>query len=141
MNKTYKNVDDVEQAFYDAFEERDLETMASVWSRHDEVCCVHPMSHELTDRKSILASWDEIFANAPEIKIEVEVKKRMRVGDTIVSIVHELLSVPEDNKAHPPVIATNIYQHHDGNWNMISHHGSPTPKLAGNANTQSRTVH
>lgn len=139
MSKIFENVDDVEQAFYNAFEQRDLETMASVWSLNDDVCCVHPMSHELTDRKSILASWDEIFANAPQISIEVEVRKRLRVGDTVVSIVHELLSVPEDNQAHPPVIATNIYQQRDGNWNLISHHGSPTPRMPDA--DESTTVH
>ncbi len=140
MSRTYENVDDVEQAFYNAFEHRDLETMASVWSRHDELCCVHPMSHELTDRKSILASWDDIFAHAPEINISIKVKKRLQFGDTIISIVHELLSVPEDNEAHPPVIATNIYQQRDGNWNMISHHGSPTPRMSASA-AEPKTVH
>ena len=128
MSKTYKSVDEVEQAFYDAFAKGDMDIMSNVWSDNADVCCVHPMSQELTDRDSILTSWSEIFSHAPEIQIEIEVQKRVEYGDFTVSIVHEHLSVPDDKQLHPPIITTNLYQNTDGDWHLISHHSSPTPR-------------
>ena len=143
MNKAYKSVDAAEQAFYDAFASGDMDTMTAVWSENKDICCVHPMSQELTDRDSVLTSWSEIFSHAPEIEIEIEVQKRVEYGDITVSIVHEHLSVPNDKQIHPPIIATNIYQNTDGDWRLISHHSSPTPraKAASDEDEDEPTVH
>ncbi|MDH5631550.1 MAG: nuclear transport factor 2 family protein [Gammaproteobacteria bacterium] len=141
MSRIFKTVDDVEDAFYQAFQEGDMEAMSEVWFRHGEINCVHPMTPELGDLNSILISWEEIFDNAPEIEIEIEIRNRLEYGDIVVSVVHEYLTIPEDDREHPPVIATNIYHYANGSWHMISHHGSAVDRRVSQSEPRPVVIH
>ena len=52
-------------AFYDAFERRDIDAMAAVWELSDRVACTHPGWTTLHGWPQVGASWRAIFNNPP----------------------------------------------------------------------------
>ena len=55
------------QAFYGAFEARDLSAMGEVWERSSRVSVTHPGWPTLRGFEKVLSSWRAIFANTPYI--------------------------------------------------------------------------
>ena len=51
------------EAFYVAFKGRDMEAMERLWAKHTPPVCIHPGWRALTDRASIMKSWQDIFDN------------------------------------------------------------------------------
>jgi len=58
------------QAFYEAFANRDIEAMQRLWSEAMPVVCIHPGWDALSGRQVVLQSWAGIFANpaSPDIR-------------------------------------------------------------------------
>lgn len=53
-------------AFYLAFNNRDIEAMDNLWSRHTPPVCIHPGWSALFNRNEIIKSWEDIFGNQDE---------------------------------------------------------------------------
>jgi hypothetical protein len=50
-------------AFYLAFNNRDIVAMDQLWSRHTQPVCIHPGWDGLFSRDEIIQSWRDIFDN------------------------------------------------------------------------------
>lgn len=124
-NNIFSEPQDVENAFYRAFETSDLEAMMQVWLDADYVECIHPMSHRLMGIAAIRNSWQEIFNNKAEVEFETVETRRIKHKDLAVHIVNENLLV--NGKKRVQVLATNIYEKTPHGWRMILHHASPAP--------------
>lgn len=123
---TFTDPEDVENAFYRAFESSDIEAMMQVWLDADYVECIHPMSHRLMGIAAIRESWQEIFTNNAEVKFETVDTRRIEHKELAVHIVNEYMLV--DGKKQVQILATNIYEKTPSGWHMILHHASPAPK-------------
>ena len=51
------------QAFYDAFDHRDIGEMNLLWWQGSTSLCIHPGGRVLTGWEEIQASWKSIFKN------------------------------------------------------------------------------
>jgi hypothetical protein len=51
----------VNDAFYRAFEKKDIEAMSAVWSQGNGSLCIHPGWDILRGWKAISTSWQKIF--------------------------------------------------------------------------------
>ena len=130
----FNDPEDVEKAFYRAFESSDLEAMMQVWLDADYVECIHPMSHRLMGIVAIRDSWQEIFGHNSEVEFETVDTRRIEHRDLAVHIVNEHMLVNGNKRVQ--ILATNIYEKTDTGWRMILHHASPAPK-----ETPPATVH
>lgn len=54
------------EAFYLAFNNRDMKQMADIWAVEYPSVCIHPGWAPLFGREDILQSWESIFAGQPE---------------------------------------------------------------------------
>ena len=52
------------QAFYDAFEARDIDAMSDLWEHSDRVVCTHPAYPMLRGWGAIAGSWYELFGGS-----------------------------------------------------------------------------
>lgn len=52
------------EAFYQAFAERDMDAMDAIWADDDAVACIHPGWQPLEGREAVLESWRAILSNA-----------------------------------------------------------------------------
>ncbi len=51
------------EAFYLAFEAKDYAAMSHLWSRREQVVCLHPGWPALVGRDAVLESWQSILTN------------------------------------------------------------------------------
>ena len=122
----FSDPQDVENAFYKAFETSDLDAMMQVWLDGDYVECIHPMGHRLMGPAAIRDSWQEIFSNNAEVEFTTIDTRRIEHKDLAIHIVNENLLV--NGNKHVQILATNIYENTPNGWRMILHHASPAPQ-------------
>lgn len=126
--KQFSTPDEVEQAFYRALHDKDIQAMSSVWLDSDAIACIHPMGARLQGRQDVLGSWQQIFTSDSTLDFELKDVHRQRSGKLAVHTLHEYIT-PNNRKAKLTVaVTTNIYQYNeDHGWYMILHHASLSP--------------
>lgn len=107
------------EAFYQAFRERDIDSMEQLWAREGPVVCIHPGWAAILDRDGIIQSWRGIFESpqAPEIYC-----RRARAypldGACIVVCYEEM--------AGALLVATNLYCRESSGLRIMHHHAGPS---------------
>lgn len=114
------------QAFYDAFSDRDLKAMTSLWWQGGTSLCIHPGGSAILGWEEIKASWDAIFRNTDALEIDVEIVK-VEVDRALAYIVVReiVLQSSGSRKMKAQSIATNVFQKMAQKWYLVQHHGSP----------------
>lgn len=105
-------------AFYQAFEEADLDAMDELWARDAPVACVHPGWSPLSDRVDILRAWQAIFDDPVPPRVVCEDEHVYVMGETAFVVCTERMQ-------GGALAATNIYVREDDRWKMVHHHVSP----------------
>jgi ketosteroid isomerase-like protein len=115
------------QAFYDAFEARDMDAMSRLWEHSDRALCTHPGWTTLRGWGHVAGSFFALFQNRDAVQFILTNEKLAIQGDVgWVSIDENILG----EQAGSTVAALNLFVHDDGEWRMICHHGSvviPSP--------------
>ncbi len=112
-------------AFYRAQEARDLDDLARVWSRHDDVKCVHPGWRLLRGWPAIKASFKRRFGEVTFQKFGVEDQFIDVHGELgVVTMTEVCLSQVQEVTAETRYQATNLYRREGGDWKLFLHHGS-----------------
>ena len=114
------------QAFYRAFANLDAEAMTAVWRQQGAVTCTHPGWQRLIGWGSVLKSWEDIFAGAFGMKIEIQEELVEVRGEVAwVSCTEVLETHLPDGVSQGMIEATNVFERHQGKWLLVHHHGSP----------------
>jgi len=114
------------EAFYRAFEKKDMEAMSLVWSQGTGSCCIHPGRNVLRGWKDIRPSWEIIFKNTNYIEVEIEViYTEIRDNIAYLIIIEKVLQISIGRRVQAQSIATNIFERMASKWYLIHHHGSP----------------
>ena len=134
--------DDVEQQFYEALREGDLDKLMALWADEDDVVCVHPNGMRVVGPQAIRAAFEMAFA-AGRIVAQPEDVKRVHSGD---AAVHNLVERIEVTSAEGTmtgfVVATNVYMRGTQGWRMVAHHASPgTPQDAVDVGAKPTVLH
>jgi hypothetical protein len=126
------------QAFYDAFANRDLAAMDALWSREGPVACIHPGWNPLTEREEIIAAWAAILRNPDAPDIQVENPVPMLLGDTAMVICHERVG-------GALLACTNLFRLEQGVWRIVLHQAGPVSEEPARSEDEmkppSRTMH
>jgi len=111
------------EAFYDAFEARDLDAMSDLWAHDDRVTCVHPGWTELRGWASVASSWAALFGGSQQLQFIVTDPHVVVAGDVAwVTCDENLLS----GEGSATVASLNLFARDDrGAWRMLAHHGAP----------------
>lgn len=114
------------QAFYDAFCERDIGSMSSLWWQGSTSLCVHPGGRAIVGWEEIRASWEAIFNNTNSLSIDFEIIKVETDRSLAYVVVREIvLQSSRGRKLKAESTATNLFQKMAQKWYLVSHHGSP----------------
>jgi ketosteroid isomerase-like protein len=114
-------------AFYEAFEQRDLDAMSDIWEHSDRVTCVHPGWAILSGWAAVSASWYALFDGPQRLQFIVTGERVEVVGDLAWVTCNENLL---DTGATQAVAATNVFGRQGGAWKLLVHHGSPVVQRA-----------
>jgi ketosteroid isomerase-like protein len=109
------------QAFYDAFESRDLEAMAAVWERSHRAVCTHPGWPTLRGWDQVQASWAALFQGPQRLQFILTGTTVDVVGDAAWVTVEENLL---EGSSGATVAAVNWFVRHPDGWRLVGHHGS-----------------
>ncbi|GAA4050657.1 nuclear transport factor 2 family protein [Nonomuraea sp. NPDC050663] len=125
-------IETVNQAFYTAIENADLDKMTEVWaedSAEGQVTCVHPGWTLLAGRSEVLRSWALIMANTTYIQFVLTDVKTSVLGDmAVLTCVENILTAGDEGEssfAAGKVVASNVYIRTPEGWRLWMHHGSP----------------
>jgi uncharacterized protein (TIGR02246 family) len=121
--KLFSTSEEAEKAFYEAFQQEDLELMMSVWADDEDITCIHPGGNRLEGQTLVRESWEQIFRHENGIKFEINQKRVLIEND--IAIHHVIESIYMDGELQSEIIATNLYRKSHDSWQMILHHASP----------------
>jgi SnoaL-like domain len=93
-------------AFYEAFERRSLDAMASVWDHGEAVVCVHPGWPILRGWPVVAESWRRIFDGPGRNQFIVTNDATVISGDVAWVTLDEILV---DRAATGTIAATNLF--------------------------------
>ena len=112
--------------------------MSALWLDDADVACIHPMGARLQGRQAVLESWQQIFGGDNNLSFELEAITRRQVDRLSVHVLHELITPDANRQKRTTVIATNVYRQTDtGEWFMVLHHASLSPKTVMDRQTNS----
>ena len=109
-------------AFYQAFSNKDTDGMLDLWSANYDVAVIHPGWPPLLGHEAVINSWKRIMEGGMSPAISCHDARANILGDTAVVICTEMLSDTE-------LVATNIFVREDSDWKMIHHQSGPLPAL------------
>ncbi len=109
------------QAFYDAFEARDIDAMSDLWEHSDRVVCTHPAYPMLRGWGAIAGSWYELFGGSEWLQFIVTNAHAEIAGDIGWVVCDENIL---GSATSGTVAALNLFAREGDDWRMIAHHGS-----------------
>ena len=122
MNVDVDLVRHANQAFYGAFEARDLEAMSGLWEHSDRVLCTHPGWATLRGWGQVAASFFALFQNDQHLQFILTNERAEVEGDAAwVAIDENILS---ESQPATTVAALNLFVRTSGGWRMVAHHAS-----------------
>ncbi|HEY7467484.1 MAG TPA: nuclear transport factor 2 family protein [Dehalococcoidia bacterium] len=99
------------EAFYQAFNQRDMASMEGLWASSAPVSCIHPGWNVLQGREAVLDSW----RNNPS-------QPRIVTGGATSSIFDSMaVVICRELVAGSPLVATNVFVREDGGWKLMHH--------------------
>jgi ketosteroid isomerase-like protein len=111
------------QAFYDAFEQRDLDAMSDVWERSERATCTHPGWPTLRGWGKVASSFFALFSGSQHMQFLLT-NEHVYVDGVVawVSVDENLLGDQGGNT----VAALNVFTYDEGlaRWRLVCHHGS-----------------
>lgn len=106
-------------AFYLAFNNRDIDAMDNLWSRFTPPVCIHPGWTAMFNRNEIMESWKDIFINQ-------EAGFRIQCHEPTVLFQQDVMSVIcFEQLPQGWLVATNNFVMEGGEPKLIHHQGSP----------------
>jgi len=113
------------EAFYEAFNRRDIARMDSLWASNAPVACAHPGWAALIGREEVMESWRAILDNPRAPRIRCKDPKAHLYGDAgFVLCIEEI--------GRTTMLATNVFAREHGDWKLVHHHAGPvSPRAPG----------
>ena len=128
MQTQFPSADAAETAFYEAFEQNDVEAMMDVWCMHEDIECIHPLGERLMGVEAVSGSWRSILSGSRQLTFRLTHARRFENDSLAIHVVYENIAV--DGRPQPPVVATNVYRFNGSSWHMVLHHASPATDIA-----------
>jgi ketosteroid isomerase-like protein len=116
------------ERFYRALEELDLEEMERLWLHEPWVRCIHPGWDVLVGWPRVRESLEQIFAGTGWMRVTPTDCDIHVFGDVGMVACAENITASRDSDVGVAVAqATNLFQRTPEGWRMFHHHASPAP--------------
>ena len=119
------SADDIEQQFYDALRQGDLDALMALWADDDEIICVHPGGARLVGPAAIRAGFEAMFVHGGLDVQPGNVRRVHAHASAVHSVVEHVRLLMPDGPRSGFVVATNVYLKTLAGWRMVAHHASP----------------
>ena len=134
--------EDIEQAFYEALHNADIEQLMACWAEEDDIVCVHPGGGRLIGAGAIRATCEAMFNNGSVQAFPERMHKVQSLTSSVHHLVERVEVITPQGAQQAYVIATNVYHQTPQGWRMVAHHASPgTPKDAADVGVKPTVLH
>jgi len=134
--------DDIEQSFYEALHNADIEQLMACWAEEDDIVCVHPGGPRMIGPGAIRATFEGMFANGSVQAHPERVHKIVSLACAVHHLVERVEVITPQGAKQAFVIATNVYQKMPQGWRMVAHHASPgTPNDSADVGVKPTVLH
>lgn len=135
-------IEQLENTFYDAFMQGDLEALMAVWWMDDSIECIHPFGPRLTGYKSVYSSWQEVINQSRGMQVELKQVHRHQGEELVVHTLVEKVSWNSDDGRHSTEInSTHVFRNTEAGWRLVLRHSSPSPSQEMMADIQEMELH
>ena len=118
----------VNERFYKALEELDLEQMQRLWLHEPWVRCIHPGWDVLVGWERVRESLEQIFASTGWMRVTPTECNIHVFGEVGMVACAENITASRDADVGVAVAqATNLFRRTPEGWRMFHHHASPAP--------------
>jgi uncharacterized protein (TIGR02246 family) len=118
-------VDDIEQQFYDALNQGDLERLMDCWTRDGDPICIPPGAEVISGMDDIRRLFKSLFENT-NVQVAVTLTHSIKNDSHVIHTVLEAVEVTTDEgPAVANVVAVNVYANTSRGWRLQLHHASP----------------
>ena len=119
--------DDIEQQFYEALQQGDIEKLMEVWGDDDDIACIHPGGPRIVGPDGIRASFEAMFGNGGGVGAQPERVRRMQLssGVAIHHVVERVPMLTQQGLQTAWVVATNVYARTARGWRLVLPPASP----------------
>lgn len=123
----YPTPQDAANAFYEAFEARDIEAMMAVWAEDEEIVCVQPGGLRAVGYAAVREIWSEVFSGDQRLRLHFSGPLLLQTISMAVHSVTEHVTVGDEEEPRGTVEATNVFLHTPSGWRLLVHHASSAP--------------
>jgi ketosteroid isomerase-like protein len=116
--------DEVEQAFYEALNNADIEQLMACWAEEDDIVCVHPGGPRLIGSGAIRSAFEALFANGSVQAVPERVQKIVALASAVHHMLERIQILTPQGEQMAWVTVTNVYHKTPQGWRMVAHHAS-----------------
>ena len=117
--------DEVEQAFYEALNNANIEQLMACWAEEDDIVCVHPGGQRLIGAGAIRSAFEALFASGSVRATPERVHKVVALASAVHHLLERIQILAPQGEQTAWVTATNVYHKTPQGWRMVAHHASP----------------
>jgi uncharacterized protein (TIGR02246 family) len=121
----FATADAVEEAFYEALEAGDVETLMQLWCEDEDIVCIHPSGHRLTGQSAIRASMEEILdGGGLDIRVsDIQIHQSATIA--VHHLTERITVEGEQGQQLVTLAATNVYLKGPVGWQLYLHQATP----------------
>ena len=116
--------DEVEQAFYEALNNADIEQLMACWAEEDDIVCVHPGGPRLIGSGAIRSAFEALFGNGSVQAVPERVQKIVALASAVHHMLERIQILTPQGEQMAWVTVTNVYHKTPQGWRMVAHHAS-----------------
>lgn len=121
---TYNAILNINDKFYKAFENADLNNMQQVWSSNEKIQCIHPEQPCIHGYDFVMESWTILFHAIRKVPITIEIQDiEIYFYDSLAILT--CIEIIKSSKESGFLTATNIFENINNEWYLIHHQASP----------------
>ena len=117
--------DDVENSFYEALQQGDIDRLMRCWADEDDIVCVHPGGPRLIGPQAIRAAFEVLFAAGPIRVVPDHIVRLTAHGCSVHHVIERVEVLSDDGPRQAFVLASNVYIKTAQGWRLAAHHASP----------------
>lgn len=110
--------------FYKAFAKGDLSAMRMIWSKGNNVHCIHPGAGCISGYDIVMESWELTLGPELDLPLQIELQNMEVYIKGNLGFVTCLELVRTSGNNWGKQVATNVFEKVDGNWYICLHHAS-----------------
>ena len=110
-----EEVEFANEAFYLAFEAKDFDAMAHLWSHEREIVCLHPGWPALIGRNEVLESWRKILSNPQQGQVSFFEPSIQPLSDESAVVVCY------ERSGDAVMVASNVFVAEQGTVRLVLH--------------------